>query len=182
MMHRLLLLLLAALAHGCLSAQPVGAGEFFDAALAAARKQKVTAAQVEKLDCPGTAALAGVKLGPKGESPTTFFYEQVRRDVARVLAAEEKAAAEATQMATLTAKIKEAFPTAEVAVRDDGTWEVKKLTTTISAESIRIVETKPDWTAMLVLAGSAATLAGLAGHSLGRRKPKTDAEQEEGVA
>ena len=48
--------------------------DYINAALAAARKQGLSAAQVEVLDYAGVAALAGVKIGADGSSPPTFFW------------------------------------------------------------------------------------------------------------
>ena len=100
------------------------AGPYAEAALAEARKMGYTAAQVEAMGYVEVAALAGVRL-TKGNSPADFRYEPLRRDVARVLASEENAVTTDTRKAALQAKLREAFATAEVSVRDDGSWEVK---------------------------------------------------------
>ncbi len=161
--------LLLAIASGCLSAQPAMGDPHFAPALAAAKKQGLKAAAVEALDYAGTAALAGVKLGPKGESPATFFYAHVRRDVARALAAEEKAAAEAATKTTLEAKLKQTFPTAEVSVTADGTWEIKKLTPSVAPAPIQEAEAEGGSTGtLLALAGVGAAAAG--GWALGRHR------------
>ncbi len=168
-MTRPLLILLAALAHGCLSAQSAVADPYHDAALAAARKQGIKAAAVEKLTYAQTAALAGVKLGPKGESPASFHYEHVRRDVSRALAADEKATAETTRKAELEAKLRESFPTAEVAVRDDGTWEIKKLpAATVAVEAGAKGET--GWAGPLGAVGGAGALAAAGVYAWRRRR------------
>jgi len=62
-------------------------------ALTAAHDQSLTAADVLAMDYPAIAGLAGVRLGPNGQSPRGFFWRAVRSHVANVLALEEQAAA-----------------------------------------------------------------------------------------
>ena len=121
-MRRLLPILLL------LAAAASAGNEFEDAALAAARQQGLTAEEVAARGYADTAALAGVKLGPGGTSPATFFYVHVRRHVVATLAVEEKAARVAVRQSELQTKLREAFPDAEIAVGADGkTWEIKKV-------------------------------------------------------
>ena len=149
------------------------AGPYDEAALAEARKMGYTAAQVEAMGYVEVAALAGVRL-TKGNSPADFRYEPLRRDVARVLASEENAVTTDTRKAALQAKLREAFATAEVSVRDDGSWEVKGVptaTTVVAAEPVRVaeVEAESGWgTALLALGGAGGVAAGA--YAFGKRR------------
>ena len=103
-----------------LAGTAVAGNQYEDAALAKAKADKLKAKQVAEMGYPEIAQLAGVTLGPKGESPAKFFYVHVRRHVQRDLAATEKAARIAEQLDKVEKKIKEAFPDAEIEVSEDG--------------------------------------------------------------
>ena len=62
-------------------------------ALAKARKDGLTAAQVAALDYRGIAALCAVKVEANGNSPADFFYVNVRHYVADTLQREADEAA-----------------------------------------------------------------------------------------
>ena len=79
------------------------ANEYETAALAKARKDGLAATEVRALGYAAIAALAGVKLGPNGESPEDFFYRAVRAYVAGELEGEEAEAAIAAKEADLKA-------------------------------------------------------------------------------
>ena len=64
---------------------------YFTIALAKARKDMLTSADVEVLDYRGTADLAGVTVELNGNSPLGFYHVEVRRYVVSMLRAEEKA-------------------------------------------------------------------------------------------
>ena len=151
-----LAVLLLALASTAFAGSP-----YEDAALAAARTQGLKAADVLAKGYAEIAALAGVKLGPKGESPAKFFYAHVRRDVARILAAEETAVAVAAQKVQLDSKIKLAFPDAEVEMSDDGEWKIKKLPpTTVATELVAEAGGIDLAGTLLALGGAGAAAAG----------------------
>lgn len=83
------------------------------AAHAEAKKQGLTADQVRALGYPQVAALAGVKIGEKGDSPPDFFYRVVRHAVATALAASEQAAVETELTGSLANIIKTLSPEAQ---------------------------------------------------------------------
>jgi len=65
-----------------------------DVALANAEQKKLTSVEVQAMGYSKIAELAEVELGPNGESPADFFYQQVRNYVvSALLTAEEEALA-----------------------------------------------------------------------------------------
>lgn len=100
--------------------------KYKDAGKAKIEKDKLTAAQVEALDYAGTAALCGVKLGAKGESPEDFFYEHIRRDLANEVRDEARTAMRDKQKLTLSAAIAGNSDFAGLTVKEtpDGKWEI----------------------------------------------------------
>ncbi len=90
------------------------------------KADKLTAAQVETLDYAGTAALCGVKLTTKGDSPTDFFYEHVRRDLAREMRDADAKGKRDVLRATLQAAIdaKPEFAGKTVKETPDGKLEI----------------------------------------------------------
>ena len=70
-----------ALLLACAAGAALAANEYETAALAKARKDGLTASAVAGKKYADIATLAGVTLGPKGESPAKFFYVHVRRYV-----------------------------------------------------------------------------------------------------
>ena len=62
-----------------------------DVALGNAQQQKLTSVEVQAMGYSKIAELADVELGPNGESPADFFYQQVRTFVVTALLAEEQA-------------------------------------------------------------------------------------------
>lgn len=99
-----------------LGASALGANQYETAALAKARQLGLTARQVAALSYPQVAQLAGVTLGPKGESPPKFFYLHVRRHVARTLAGESKEARIEQRRLAVRAKLRELFPLADIEI------------------------------------------------------------------
>jgi len=76
-------------------------------ALAAARQQLLTAADVAAMGYADIAALAGVTIEKNGNSPADFFYVAVRRKVINVLEPEEAEAAEVAMKTAIEAKLTE---------------------------------------------------------------------------
>ena len=81
------------------------ASDYETVALAKATEQGLTAADVRALGYAAIAALAGVELGPNGESPADFFYIQVRNYVANELHAGAAQALKARQREKLEASL-----------------------------------------------------------------------------
>ena len=97
-------------------------------ALAKARKDGVTAADVAALDYRGTAALCAVKVEANGNSPADFFYVSVRRYVASTLKIEEDEAAELATKTAIEAKL----------TPDEQVWLDKKVSASLSAEALEV--------------------------------------------
>ena len=97
-------------------------------ALAKARTDGVTAADVAALDYRGTAALCAVKVEANGNSPADFFYVNVRRYVASTLKIEEDEAAELATKTAIEAKL----------TPDEQVWLDKKVSASLSAEALEV--------------------------------------------
>jgi len=100
--------------------------KYKDKARAKIAKDKLTPLQVAGMDYWGIAALCGVDIGPKGESPPDFFYEHIRRDLAREMTDAEVKAARDVLRATLQAAIdgKPEFKGKVVKETPDGRLEI----------------------------------------------------------
>ncbi len=81
----------------------MGTAEYVAVALANAHADALTSKQVKLLGYTEIAHLAGVILGPNGESPADFYYEQVRTAVVAALEVEEAEALVASQESDLKA-------------------------------------------------------------------------------
>ena len=88
--------------------------------LAAAHKDGLTASVVAKLSYVGTAPLCGVTIKPNGDSPADFFYENIRRAVARDLAREEWLATVEGTRADIEATLLSAGVSGRVYVDEEG--------------------------------------------------------------
>ena len=75
-------------------------------ALQNAQDQELSSVLVSAMGYSLIAELAGVELGPNGESPADFYYTQIRTFVVAALKEEEEAAADAEEEALITASIK----------------------------------------------------------------------------
>lgn len=159
-----------------LATSAVAGNTYEDAALAEARKQALTAEQVAAQGYPDIAALAGVKLGGDGSSPAKFFYVHVRRHVVRTLAAEEKAARVNARQAEVQAKLREAFPDAEITVSEDGTeFTIKNLPPDpeVGTEVVAAAERAESNGAMFVTLGTGVLMAGAVVVGLRRRSRRS---------
>ena len=81
------------------------ANQYEEAALATAIKRALTADAVRHMTYAQIAELAGVELGPNGESPEDFFYVHVRNYVASALAANAEAVIKEKRRVALEASI-----------------------------------------------------------------------------
>ena len=96
-------------------------------ALAEARRQGATAAEIRVLTYGDVAVLAGVVVKPDGASPADFFYRNVRNVVGSTLAADEAQAVQDIQKSELESALASSvsLKDKEVEVNADGELVVK---------------------------------------------------------
>ena len=78
-----------------------------EVALANAQQQQLTSVEVQAMGYSKIAELAEVELGPNGESPADFYYQQVRTYVVTELDIVEQAAIDADEEALIKSAIKQ---------------------------------------------------------------------------
>jgi len=98
------------------AASAVAGNQYEDAALAKAWQLGLTAKQVAARKYPQVAQLAGVTLGPQGQSPPRFFYKHVQRHVVRTLARESREQRIEQRRLAVRAKLRELFPKADIEI------------------------------------------------------------------
>ena len=106
----------------------MGSSEYKATALATARKNGLTAEQVEAMGPVKVAALSQYVIGSNGDKPTDFFFQNIRRYIANQLRMGVEAAAELGMENAILAKLDPA----------ERAWLEDKLSTdSISAEVSR---------------------------------------------
>ena len=101
--------------------------KYKDKGKAKIKKDNLTAEQVRALSYEATAALCDVVLGPGKSSPPDFFYENLRRDLANDVEAEEKKAKKDKAKAALENAVAQDPDLAGMSVSEDaeGNLEIK---------------------------------------------------------
>jgi len=121
--------------------------EYMTKAFEAAKAQHLTAADVAALDYDKIARLAGLTLGPKGESPADFEYRPIRRKMCAMLVTKDRndTLSIIKSAAENAVKLLPGLSDAKITVDEDGRLCITSSKVTSDAKHGDFANTVHDW-------------------------------------